>query len=126
VLVSVVDFLRESTGMESGELPSFSVLRVFRLARLVRIFRFLSLIRELRLLATGLWAGIKAFFFAFVILLLFLYVCAIFTCQIIGYHIDDEENLDVKLSPFDWDDPREFMRTFYEESGSPCSPCSRS
>merc|ERR1719161_2169451 len=106
--------LLSSTGEKSGSMRTLSVLRIFRLLRIVKIFRVLNMVRELRLLVGGLAAGVKALTWAVILLGIFLYVSAIFACTMVGTNLDaDDPTLDMRMSPLDWDDPREQMRTYF-------------
>merc|ERR1719217_1631873 len=77
--------------MESG-LGIFGTLRVVRMFRLVRLIRLLKMFKELWLVVNGLMESLKTLGWVSILLLLFLYIMAIFTTMQIGqaHHLYDD------------------------------------
>jgi len=67
-----------------GNLRVLSVLRVIRMMRLARLIRLLRSFRELWLIVNGLIESMKTLFWVSLLLVLFLYVCAIFLTMQVG------------------------------------------
>jgi voltage-gated sodium channel len=77
-----------SSGGKSGIIGNMSVLRVIRLlrvAKMVRVARLLRTVPEFVILVKGMVAAMRSFFFTLSLLVIFLYVFAIFlremTCE---------------------------------------------
>lgn len=73
-----------STGQLFGALQLF---RILRLLRIIRIFRFL---KELLLLAQGIYAAMKGLVWAIMLLVMTLYICSIISTRFIGTFSEDE------------------------------------
>lgn len=68
----------------SSNLRMLSVLRVIRMLRLVRLIRLLRMFKELWLIVNGLIESTKTLGWVALLLVLFLYICAIFTTMQVG------------------------------------------
>jgi len=75
-----------------ANLRMLSTLRVIRMFRLVRLIRLLRMFKELWLVVNGLMESLKTLCWVSLLLLLFLYICAIYTTMQIGqnHQIYDE------------------------------------
>lgn len=86
--VTVADtFVLTPIGSQGG-FRLISMLRFLRLLRLIRLIRLLSLFKELWLVAQGLFESAKTLCWVALMIIIFLYICAIFTTLVIGK--DDE------------------------------------
>jgi voltage-gated sodium channel len=84
VMVTVLDtFLFTPIGMGAGA-KMVSMLRFLRLMRLIRLVRLMHLFKELWLVANGLFESSKTLAWVAVMIIAFLYICAIFTTLVIG------------------------------------------
>lgn len=61
-------------------------MRMLRLIRLVRLLRLLRLFKELTLVVSGFLTAMRTLFWAFIFLVLLIYVFAIFAGQIDKIH----------------------------------------
>mmetsp|Transcript_72368 Transcript_72368/g.192930 ORF Transcript_72368/g.192930 Transcript_72368/m.192930 type:complete len:453 (-) Transcript_72368:97-1455(-) len=85
VMLAVADTWMLPLVMPSGpNLRAVSTLRVVRILRLVRLIRLLRMFKELWLIVNGLIESMKTLVWVSLLLLLFCYVCAIFTTMQIG------------------------------------------
>mmetsp|Transcript_30483 Transcript_30483/g.78840 ORF Transcript_30483/g.78840 Transcript_30483/m.78840 type:complete len:481 (-) Transcript_30483:106-1548(-) len=84
VNLSVFDVWVLAAAGGGGALKKFAVLRVLRLLRMLRIVRLLRVFRELFLILKGITDSVRPVFWASLLMLIILYVCAIFTTQVIG------------------------------------------
>jgi len=77
--------LTESAASHAGK-PVFiaMVMRTFRLLRILRIFRMFHLLKQLHLLATGLFDALSSMFWMMVLCGLLVYVCAIVLTRLVG------------------------------------------
>merc|ERR1719217_1643279 len=84
VAMSVLDtFLLTPIGMGGGG-RLVSMLRFIRLMRLIRLIRLMHLFKELWLVANGLFESAKTLCWVALMIMCFLYICAIFTTLMIG------------------------------------------
>merc|ERR1719389_492620 len=60
------------------------MLRFLRLLRLIRLVRLFHLFKELWLVASGLFESSKTLCWVALMIMIFLYICAIFTTLVIG------------------------------------------
>merc|ERR1719456_2058503 len=67
-----------------GALKLMTALRVVRLLRLARLLRVFRMFRELYVICCGLVEAIRSIFWVALILVLLLYINAIFLTQIVG------------------------------------------
>lgn len=96
VLVStaLIDlFMSTMAGQSAGALSgSATILRVFRVVRLARIIRLLRFFKELWLLVSGILAAAKFLCWVWLLLLIVIYVFAVFTTRMFGQqHRDSAE-----------------------------------
>jgi len=84
VMLSVLDtFLLTPIGMGGGG-RLISMLRFIRLMRLIRLIRLMRLFKELWLVANGLFESAKTLCWVALMIIAFIYICAIFTTLMIG------------------------------------------
>jgi voltage-gated sodium channel len=84
VMISVLDtFLLTPIGTGGG-MRIISMLRFIRLMRLIRLIRLMRLFKELWLVASGLFESAKTLCWVAIMIVCFLYICAIFTTLVIG------------------------------------------
>jgi voltage-gated sodium channel len=84
VCVTLADtFVLTPIGSQGG-LRLVSMLRFLRLLRLIRLVRLLRLFKELWLVASGLFESSKTLCWVALMIIVFLYICAIFTTLVIG------------------------------------------
>jgi len=82
--LSVCDsFVFTPIGMGSGA-KLISMLRFLRLMRLIRLIRLMHLFKELWLVANGLFQSAKTLCWVALMIIAFIYICAIFTTLTIG------------------------------------------
>lgn len=87
VELSVAVIVRqESGGQGSGSWGFMRALRIIRLLRIVRIFRVLRFLRDLRTLIISVGASIRPLAWSVVILLLMLYVVAMYFTEVVLDH----------------------------------------
>ncbi|CEM04539.1 unnamed protein product [Vitrella brassicaformis CCMP3155] len=83
---------------QGGKLRALSILRIARMLRLVRLVRLLRMFRELWLIVFGLIQSLKTLGWVALLLLLILYVMAIFITIMVGkepqFLYDDKEEFD--------------------------------
>jgi voltage-gated sodium channel len=94
VLTALIDlFMSTSAGGSNGALSgSTTILRVFRVVRLARIIRLLRFFKELWLLVSGILAAAKFLCWVWLLLLIVIYVFAVFTTRMFGQqHRDSAE-----------------------------------
>lgn len=88
VLVSITDLAvltpMTQVASSSQEFEVFTVLRILQLLRLVRIIGLLTISRELTMLVMGLVMSLKAMFWVFLLLLVFMYIGALYCCGELG------------------------------------------
>jgi len=93
VLLGVVDtwilvaVFPSSSDMQSDlqTLTLFRLGRLVRIARILRVLRLLRFIRELLLLVKGLLGALKALIWAFLLIMMVLYLAAVFATELIGH-----------------------------------------
>lgn len=73
---------------DSVDLQSMSILRILRLARLGRVARVARQFRPLVLVLAGVWKALATTFWVFLVLVMIIYVCAIFCTEYIGRSSD--------------------------------------
>merc|ERR1719409_416309 len=84
VMMSVLDtFVFTPIGMGGGG-RLVSMLRFIRLMRLIRLIRLMHLFKELWLVANGLFESSKTLCWVALMIVAFIYICAIFTTLVIG------------------------------------------
>lgn len=84
VILSLLDtFLLTPIGMGGGG-RLISMLRFVRLMRLIRLIRLMRLFKELWLVASGLFQSAKTLCWVALMIMAFIYICAIFTTLMIG------------------------------------------
>jgi voltage-gated sodium channel len=85
VLMSVIDaFIIAPLGMSGDTVRLVTLLRFVRLMRLIRLVRLLRMFKELWLVANGLIESAKTLCWVAIMILCFIYICAIFTTLVIG------------------------------------------
>ena len=62
--------------------PGTTAVLLFRLARIIRLFRFIHFIPHLNKLLAGLGRALKSAFFILLVLLLYNFILAVFTCHL--------------------------------------------
>merc|ERR1719456_2118610 len=84
VWMSVLDnWVLLALGFEGG-LKAFSSMRALRMLRLVRLVRLLRMFKELALLCMGLLESFKTLFWVGLLMLVWVYVFALFFTKMIG------------------------------------------
>jgi len=101
VMMAIIDVWILAALSSKGSLKSFSVLRVIRMLRLARLIRLLKVFKELWLVVSGLMESMKTLGWVSVLLILFVYVCGIFTTMQVGHNADIYR--DYKLLSGGWD-----------------------
>mmetsp|Transcript_3069 Transcript_3069/g.6901 ORF Transcript_3069/g.6901 Transcript_3069/m.6901 type:complete len:464 (-) Transcript_3069:130-1521(-) len=86
VVLAVIDTFALAIDGNGGKLRLLTILRILRLIPAVRLVRSWSVFKELWLLVGGLVTSIKALGWVFMVLVLILYVCAIFITTEVGQH----------------------------------------
>lgn len=76
---------------DGKQLNIITVLRIMRLVRLARIFRLLRFFKELWLLVTGIAGAMRTLVWAFLLLGVLIYVCAILAFQLLGEPYREED-----------------------------------
>jgi len=91
VAFAIMEVFLALLGAESS-FKIFGTLRVVRMFRLVRLIRLLKMFKELWLVVNGLMESLKTLGWVSILLLLFLYIMAIFTTMQIGqaHHLYDD------------------------------------
>lgn len=85
VTTALVDLLMSAlVGGDSALSGSTTILRVFRVVRLARIIRLLRFFKELWLLVSGILAAAKFLCWVWLLLLIVIYVFAVFTTRMFG------------------------------------------
>jgi voltage-gated sodium channel len=86
VSVSIVDIvvIPVMIGGDSSGLKRLSILRVLRLLRIVRVARIFKFFKELWLVLKGVLESFRTLMWVSLLLVVVLYVCAIFCTQMIG------------------------------------------
>lgn len=82
----------EVIGMFVKSAPNVSVvrlLRILRLVRVVRVFRVMRFFRELRLMVAGIMSCGKALTWAILLLVIIIYIYAVFLMQINSYLLEE-------------------------------------
>merc|ERR1719473_1034123 len=90
VMSGVIEAIMSIMNLGS-KLRMLSALRVIRMFRLVRLIRLLKMFKELWLVVHGLLESLKTLGWVSLLLVLVLYICAIFTTMLIGQDKDFEE-----------------------------------
>eukprot|EP00746_Dinoflagellata_sp_MGD_P144303 gnl/MRDRNA2_/MRDRNA2_77049_c0_seq1.p1 gnl/MRDRNA2_/MRDRNA2_77049_c0~~gnl/MRDRNA2_/MRDRNA2_77049_c0_seq1.p1 ORF type:complete len:812 (+),score=143.37 gnl/MRDRNA2_/MRDRNA2_77049_c0_seq1:145-2580(+) len=72
------------SGSDDTKLKRFSMFRIMRIMRTLRFIRLLKVFKELWLILKGMISSVKTIFWASLLLMMLLYVAAIFCVQIIG------------------------------------------
>jgi voltage-gated sodium channel len=86
-----------------GSLRMLSLLRVLGMVRLLRVIRSFKSLKELRLVMQGLVGSLGMLIWTVIILIVFLYIAAVFTTSTIGLSGDFDE-IKVFTNGFDHDD----------------------
>lgn len=102
VLLGVVDTwilmaVMPSSSDRQSDLQTFTLFRLGRLvriARILRVLRLLRFVRELLLLVKGLLGAMKALIWAFLLIMMVLYLSAVFATELIGH---EENEVDTQL-----------------------------
>lgn len=85
VAISIADaFVITPIGAQGGSMGLMKMLRFMRLMRLIRLVRLMHLFKELWLVASGLFQSAKTLCWVALIIMVFIYICAIFTTLTIG------------------------------------------
>lgn len=108
VMMAVADVWVLTAIGQKGQMKSVSVLRVVRMLRLVRLIRLFKVFKELWLVVSGLMESMRTLGWVSILLVLFVYVCGIFTTMQIGHN--DDVYGDYKLLSGGWD-AQEFFGT---------------
>merc|ERR1719473_2555744 len=107
VMSGVIEAIMSIMNLGS-KLRMLSALRVIRMFRLVRLIRLLKMFKELWLVVHGLLESLKTLGWVSLLLVLFLYICAIFTTMQIGQNHADFD--DYERASGGWDH-KEFFGT---------------
>lgn len=79
---------------QDSSLSIVLALRLLRIARLARMVKILRYFRELWMLIMGIFDAMKTLFWAWCLIILVIYVWAIFSTRMIGKpHVDDSEDI---------------------------------
>merc|ERR1719473_408244 len=100
VMSGVIEAIMSIMNLGS-KLRMLSALRVIRMFRLVRLIRLLNMFKELWLVVHGLLESLKTLGWVSLLLVLFLYICAIFTTMQIGQNHADFD--DYERASGGWD-----------------------
>lgn len=90
ILTSIVEYGSFFIWGSESPIGAVSVMRILRLLRIARIVRILHICPELSMLISGLAASMKAVFWVFSFLLVFMYICALICTMELGTSKDDE------------------------------------
>lgn len=85
VVLGIIDVGIAAATDGGGDLKVLSVLRVVRMARLARLVRLLKIFKQLWLIVSGLAQSMKTLGWVSILLVLLIYVCAIFLTMQIGH-----------------------------------------
>lgn len=86
----------------NGTMNIISILRIMRLVRLARIFRLLRFFKELWLLVSGIAGAIRTLVWAFLLMAVIIYVCAILFTRTIGQpYADEDPEIDMYFGSID-------------------------
>lgn len=111
VLLAVADLwildpiMNSGDGEKEASLQQFSVLRILRVMRLVRMIRFLRAFKELWVIVKSILDAFRTMLWTSLLLILTLYVCAIFCVYAIG---EQEYPGGTREDPAGWMGVREF------------------
>eukprot|EP00929_Paragymnodinium_shiwhaense_P002185 TRINITY_DN102397_c0_g1_i1.p1 TRINITY_DN102397_c0_g1~~TRINITY_DN102397_c0_g1_i1.p1 ORF type:complete len:814 (+),score=155.03 TRINITY_DN102397_c0_g1_i1:130-2571(+) len=76
-----LEFVAASSQLDAGQIKQMRVLRVLRLLRILRVVRILHLISELRTIVSSIVGSFKSLGWTVILLLLMIYIVAIFFTQ---------------------------------------------
>lgn len=93
----VFDVLARSITMDLGKLRLLRILRILRLVRILRVVRVLHLISELRAIVSSIYGSFRSLLWVVVLLLLMIYIVAVFFTQSVTDHI-----VEVKVDDANW------------------------
>eukprot|EP00929_Paragymnodinium_shiwhaense_P070927 TRINITY_DN3601_c0_g1_i2.p1 TRINITY_DN3601_c0_g1~~TRINITY_DN3601_c0_g1_i2.p1 ORF type:complete len:691 (+),score=111.26 TRINITY_DN3601_c0_g1_i2:152-2224(+) len=86
IVLGTLDIVAAVTGIGTGMLRAMGVVRLFRLLRLLRIIRVLLVCKELKLLFVGMFTSLTAVCWAFVLLLMLMYLGTLLCAIMLGSH----------------------------------------
>merc|ERR550514_1091644 len=72
----------------AGVLRMLSLLRIIGLLRLLRIIKQFRALEELRLVIQGMVDSLQTIAWVVVLVIMFLYICAIITTKLIGHNVE--------------------------------------
>merc|ERR1719272_2711098 len=79
--------LRSVASIEMGNFRLLRILRILRLVRILRVVRVLHLISELRVIVSSIVGSFRSLIWVVVLLLLMIYIVAVFFTQSVTDHI---------------------------------------
>merc|ERR1719174_1901749 len=91
------ELVARGTSVDAENLWVLRVLRILRLVRILRVVRVLHLISELRAIVSSIVGSFKSLIWVVVLLLLMIYIVAVFFTQSVTDHI-----VEVKVEEADW------------------------
>jgi len=94
---SVYQWVNDVTA-EGGLLRMFSILRIVRVLKLVRLLRLFRMFSDLWILCIGLVSALKALVWLFLLLFIFMYVCAIVLTRQVGQPLLEPYKNDASLN----------------------------
>lgn len=97
VLSSLMELVMQGVTLNAGVLRVLRVLRLVRVIRLVRVMRFFT---DLRIMVCGIISSMHSLFWAIILLMMIMFIFAIWTMQILSYEfiegVDDRVGEDDK------------------------------
>jgi len=88
----------EENAEGSFDLSILRILRILRLIRILRVLRVLHLITELRAIVSSIIGSFKSLLWTVVLLLLMIYIVAVYFTQCVTQHIVDGQHLRTSLT----------------------------
>jgi voltage-gated sodium channel len=107
VVLGIVDTwifaIMRSVGKDPAKgVMSFQVLRLVRLLRVLRVIRIVRFLRELLFLVKGIIVSLKALVPSLVLILLFLYMSALFIHRVLGRRASETQDPELEADMDKW------------------------
>lgn len=90
-ILTLIHLQGQNDGANMSSMTLLRVLRIFRLLRVLRVLRLFRFFRELLLLAQGIFGAMRALFWAVALIVLVLYICAVFINRLLENQDDVPE-----------------------------------
>lgn len=128
VITGIYDLVGDATsGGRRSNILWLRLLRLVRFGKMLRVVRVMRMFKELRIILASIVAGLRSFFWVFLVLLMLKYVFGLIFVQGVTNFLHEEENMEPALREAllnDWGSIFDAMLTLYRpvSAGGPWGP----